>query len=130
VTSCSYGYRLRWAALVFLLVSCGGGSGVSSEFPSSLRGTVVSADGSPVSGVRVSIESTGDSELTDVSGTFFIQTEFSSGEIVLLLETQGMSGRVSIGSIPRPAAVSVQLEVSFEGGGLRIEILDLAVAVP
>jgi hypothetical protein len=94
-----------------------------------VQGTVLFENGTPVFGARVRVVSTGDSDSTDSSGRYRIETELDSGTLEISLSYGSFTDSISIGRIPDPpirAEVNLSLvEVDAgpdQDGGLLLEL--------
>lgn len=88
---------------LFLLWGGGCGGGTRGSGGQLFEGVVSDSNARSLSGVSVTILSTGDSSITDNNGAFTISTNDVSGGVEFLLEAQQFSGRVITQEVPQDA---------------------------
>lgn len=79
------------------LGACGGGT--SGTGMNAYEGRVTDTSGAPVQGAVLTVESTGDSAVTDSNGDFLVQSTASGPEVVILAETADFSGHVTVRNV-------------------------------
>jgi len=75
------------------------------------RGKVKDQDGQALSGVTVAVIESADSDRSDSSGRFSIDTQDVDGKVTLRVSYKGKSGKVSISNIPSGKDLVVELEI-------------------
>ncbi len=78
-------------------VGCGGGT--SGTGLNAYEGTVVDRKGSPVQGMRLTIESTGDSTESDERGDFLLHSSASGAEVSILAEQGSFSQKITVKNV-------------------------------
>lgn len=84
---------------IYLINGCGGGTSGTGVDTQDYRGVVLDRSGSPISNARVTIEETGDSDTTEVDGTFDIQSTTNLVNATLLIETKVSETKVAVDQI-------------------------------
>jgi hypothetical protein len=100
----------------FLFTSgCGSGGGTEGSGLRTLEGTAVNvSSGQPEAGVAVTIESTGETAVSDDEGKFELVTEISDQPITLLFEKgSALSARATISEVS-PADPVLKLDVAVD----------------
>lgn len=106
--------------LAFLLPGCGsssdgGGLQGTNTLERSFEGTVLDEAGTPLSGVRVTVEESGDSAESNANGYYAIQSELDpSADVTLLVETDSLLKRIEIA--PQGVA-ALEVNIQFNPGG-------------
>jgi hypothetical protein len=111
--------RSMFFGSVLLVAACGGGTVGTGTGPSDsdaarvYAGSVSStSSNAPISGVEVILESTGESAVTDTSGTFSLPSTMLGSEATFLLQNEQIDTSVSVTDIPaKSPKVSVQISV-------------------
>lgn len=121
-------YLLRRLALlfgVFAFLSCGGGSvGTGTgdgRNAKTIQGTIVSNIHSPLPKVQVTLLETGESDITDANGEFFIYSAAAEGDVHIELLSEFVRATIVIPDIPETASgVRLDLVVrAFNVVGIR-----------
>ena len=111
-----------------LLLGCGGGTtGTGSTGASDFRGRIALDNGTPLSGVEVTVSETGESAITDENGNFQFEATFTGAEVNLFLETSGLQGTLNLGEIPDNSIVEVDIVVGIQGNTITITLNSLTV---
>ena len=130
----TFNCRLSWQvccpALVLALcalvgvLGCGGGSkGTGGQ---TFDGRVLAVNTQPIPGVVVTVNQSGESAVSDSTGSFEIYTEPVSGAVSLALSTDNFEGSVSLGDVPvGTARVTVTIELDEEAGEARAEGIEI-----
>ncbi len=121
--------HLGLVGLCCVLIAPLGCSGGGSSGTGGLRidGTVLSRQGAaPLSGLTVTVSQTGDSAVTDMSGTFSIATSQVVGDAELLIESSTLSSRAQVSGIPSDASV-VTVRISVDESTEDAEVEDVQV---
>ncbi len=100
--------------LTTLLISCGGGSEGTGSASTTIEGFVKSSSGLPLENVLITLEETGENDLTDKKGNFEINTETEETDITLELSTDELSTSVEIENVTtqEEAVIEVEIEVN------------------
>jgi len=109
---------------VFFLAGCGGGT--SGSGVKSYEGTVTTKEGLEMSGVSVTIESTGDSSTTDASGKFAIQSDAYGPEVPLLFESPVFQNRFVLRNVPVDSA-RITMDVTVDTKTDTIEVNNIGL---
>lgn len=80
-----------------LVAACGGGT--SGSGLNSYEGRVVNQSGAPLEGVRLTIESTGETTETDFQGYFILQSGASDAQIYLLAQRGDFKDRLRVDNV-------------------------------
>ncbi len=88
--------------LILLLSNCGGGTSGSGLH--TYEGKIDSTEGNSLSGVNITIESTGDSTTTNDNGEFLIESEASGEEVPFLLKSPTFENRFILKDIPEDSS--------------------------
>ncbi len=106
-------------ALLFL-GGCGGGT--SGSGLRTYEGRVSSTTGEALPGVIVTIETTGDSSVTDSEGAFVIKSDASGDGVPFLLESPEFKNRFVIENVPDESArISMDLTVNTVTDAVHVE---------
>lgn len=106
------------------VLGCGGGSkGTGGQ---TFDGRVLAVNTQPIPGVLITVNQSGDSAVSDSTGSFEIYTEPVSGPVSLALSTENFEGSVSLGDVPvGTARVTVTIELDEEAGEARAEGIEI-----
>lgn len=109
--------------VVLLCGGCGGGTtGTGGTGSLDFSGRVLSDSGSPIGNVTVTIQETGDTAITDNEGKFKIESNVTSAELTLLVETDSAQAMTTISGLPQtPAEVDVVLQLSVENNTVAVQ---------
>lgn len=89
------------------------------------NGQILSSEGSPQSGIRITCLQTGDSALSDQDGIFELLTSALSGQVDFLLERSDLNLIVSTESFPEDdgqISIRIELNASLSQGQLTISV--------
>lgn len=109
---------LLFALLMFLASACGGGtSGTDNGGYTKISGSVRTTLGEPVSAAAVTVEESGDFDLTDQNGQFELLTVLQTREVTLLIERDQLQVSTTISDLPeKPKQIEVQMAIDLEQG--------------
>lgn len=113
---------LRSTLIIVALTIIGGcGGGTRGTGGTEFTGKVLTTTGNPVEGATVSIPATGDSDLTDASGSFFFEASVA-GDVDFQVQALGVSAAVTVSGIPAGASkVTVQFKVNSTAGTVDLD---------
>jgi hypothetical protein len=106
--------------LAFVLPGCGsssdgGGLQGTNTLERSFEGTILAPDGSPQSGVSVTIEETGDTAVSNTNGYYVITAALDpQQEVTLLVETEVLQQRIEIAP---QASGALEVNIQIEANG-------------
>ena len=110
------------ASLFLLLLLNGCGGGTSGSGLKSYDGIVASTDGTPLTGVNVTITSTGDSGVTNEKGEFSIASHASGDAVEILLESPMFSNSFVVKNVPTTSSrVRVNVKVDTAQNTVQVE---------
>ena len=114
--------------ITVLIIGCGGGTtGTGSTGASDFRGRIALDNGTPLSGVEVTVSETGESAVTDENGQFQFEASFTGAEVNLFLETSGLQGTLNLGEIPNDSIVDVDIVIAIQGNTITVTLNSLTI---
>lgn len=118
---------IRFISILFLIAlfnGCGGGT--SGSGLKTYEGNIETTDGRALAGVNITIETTGDSSVTDNSGGFTIKSDAHGHEVPFLLESTEFQNHFILKDIPEDSS-RITLTVTVNTRTDTIEVSNIRV---
>ncbi len=120
--------RLLQTLFLFLCVpfitGCGGGT--SGSGLKSFDGMLVNRSGAALGGVLITIETTGDSAVTDADGHFVIISDVYGDEVTFLIESDEIRRKFSLKDVPQDSS-RYTVDVTLDTGSDFIKVSNIRV---
>ncbi len=115
--------------ITFLLISCAGGgtSGTGVAAARTLSGTVTQSEGEPVENAVVTIEETGESDLTDENGQFEIGTDLVTDSYNIQIEGEDLNTTVSVDTVSEETQ-NVQVDIGLDNSNSISSISSIQIS--
>lgn len=107
-------------------VGCGGGTTGTGDVPTTLKGSLMTPEGTALSDVIMTVLETGDSDTSDGYGQFTVTTNLSSESVTLLLRLDDTETTTVISGIPSDAEI-VEVAITMDVSGDAISVVSVTV---
>lgn len=112
--------------ILSFFIGCGGGTSGSGLDPKIYQGKVLATDGRILSDVSVTIESTGDTAVTNSEGEFQITSNSQGGEVPFNIQSSEFNSYFSLNNISDDSSrVSINITVDTENDIVKVDHFSL-----
>lgn len=118
--------KIRLAVFLLCLLIGGCGGGTSGSGIKTYEGRVASVAGSALPGVNVTIESTGDSAVTDTLGAFVLKSDAFGAEVPFLIESPEFQNRFVLRDVEEESS-RITMEVTVNTVTDEVEVNNVTV---
>jgi hypothetical protein len=120
------GRMVALQVIILLMAGLGCGGGTSGSGVKSFEGKISRRNGASVPNAQISIESTGESSISDSNGNFALQSSVSGDSVDFTIEAESASQRFSVNGLS-DEDVRVALDIVLEGPGIAPAVHNLSM---